>query len=189
MVRITKVYTKSGDRGTTHLVDGSSVPKDALRVASYGDIDELNAKLGEVLELSTGSERVTGMLRFLQNQLFDLGAELATPAGFTYPNQVVVTDAEVTRLEQWIDELNDILPALQSFVLPAGSPRNALLHSARTICRRAERAIVTHHHQYPLPDPVLRYVNRLSDLLFVMARYEILSSGGSEVLWQAGMKP
>lgn len=185
MVRINRVYTKVGDAGETHLVGGSQVGKDDLKVAAYGDLDELNAKIGEVLTVAaTGEVTVSSKLTALQHRLFDLGAELACPATPDRAPLEIIDSDDVTQLERWIDALNEQLPELKSFVLPGGTAKAALLHSARTICRRAERGIVALSRKERVRPEVLQYMNRLSDLLFVMARYECTTAGVGEPLWQ-----
>ncbi|HRK25343.1 MAG TPA: cob(I)yrinic acid a,c-diamide adenosyltransferase [Beijerinckiaceae bacterium] len=186
MVRLNRIYTRTGDDGTTGLGDGSRIGKDALRVEAYGTIDETNAAIGLArLHLSARPD-IDAMLARIQNDLFDLGADLCTPdrgAELGY-EPLRIVDSQVVRLEGDIDALNAALQPLKSFVLPAGSPAAAALHLARTICRRAERHMVALAH---LPGeivsaPALRYVNRLSDLLFVAARAANTEQAG-DVLW------
>jgi cob(I)alamin adenosyltransferase len=167
-VRLTRIYTRGGDRGKTSLGDGSRVSKLDPRVAAMGDVDELNSLLG----LAGGLDRV-------QNELFDLGADLSVPY-VGHEDRLRVTQAAVDRLEQEIDEANAPLPELKSFVLPGGSERAALLFLARAVCRRAERAVLAVTDTNPL---CAVYLNRLSDLLFVLAR---AANAGKEPLWKPG---
>ncbi|MGB0652541.1 MAG: cob(I)yrinic acid a,c-diamide adenosyltransferase [Thermoplasmatota archaeon] len=177
-VRIDRVVTRGGDKGRTSLADGSRVPKDDPRLDAYGTVDELNAVVGLCVEAAEGplAERLAG----LQHRLFDLGGELATPGGTSGPG-----DDEVARLEAWADEANAPLPPLTSFVLPGGSELAARLHLARTVCRRAERLVVSLHAAGGCRGEPLRYLNRLSDLLFVLARAAAVAGDG-EVLWRPG---
>lgn len=188
MVTLSKIYTRTGDDGTTGLVDGSRVSKTATRVEAFGEIDELNSHIGlcatlcEAPNLSTLREK----LLLIQNELFDIGSELACPAGFTISAIPTTTAPQVSRLEQWIDELNTDLPTLKSFVLPGGSIPNAHLHISRCVCRRAERSVLMLHEVEPLNEHLLHYINRLSDLLFVMCRSIASLTGAEEVLWKPG---
>jgi cob(I)alamin adenosyltransferase len=183
MVRINKIYTRTGDDGSTGLVDGSRVPKDSLRVTAYGDIDELNANLGAVRsELGNWSELDT-KIENIQQELFDIGGQLATPANFTQYPVYKVEPSLIERLEQWIDAAIDPLPPLTSFVLPSGSRLNAELHRARTVCRRAERSLIALATQEPIDPPTLTYLNRLSDLLFAWCRAESFRANRPEFLW------
>ena len=170
-MRITKVYTKSGDDGTTGLVGGARVSKSHLRVAAYGDVDELNAVIG-LARAHAKVVRVQDTLKAIQNELFSVGAELATPVESKRADGQMVTEAMVAHLEALIDDFNGDLLPLVEFVLPGGSPGCAFLHQARTVCRRAERSVVALANEEAGADEVsLRYLNRLSDLLFVMARW------------------
>ena len=205
MVKINRIYTRTGDLGETGLVDGSRVPKDALRVEAYGTLDELNAALGlaRVWNGLAGSSRakrgvagqdasarwLDGVLRKLQDELFDLGSELATPAGFTYPGQFRVGEAEVRVIEKLIDRCTAETEPLLSFVLPGGGPVSGFLHLARTICRRAERTLVRLLCEEPAVGPwPLAYLNRLSDLLFALSRWAGKHRGEAEYLWQRGLR-
>ena len=177
-IRITRVYTRTGDRGETALVGGRRVPKDAPRIEAYGTVDELNAILGlarvfnaERLAEGEGPRWLDETLRRLQNQLFDLGSELATPEDAVYEGMYRVGAADVTELEKLIDRCQKELEPLKSFVLPGGGRVGAFLHQARTVCRRAEREILRLSRAEPVPEWPLRYVNRLSDLLFVLSRW------------------
>jgi cob(I)alamin adenosyltransferase len=191
MVRLNKIYTRTGDDGTTGLGSGERRRKDDLRVEAYGTVDETNAAIG-IARLSTAAaEELDAMLARIQNDLFDLGADLATPPTETplpYEALRIVQD-QVDRLEREIDTLNAKLAPLRSFVLPGGTPAAAALHLARTICRRAERLMVALAAQEPVGAPALKYVNRLSDFLFVAARYvnhKAEGEGGGDVLWVPG---
>jgi cob(I)alamin adenosyltransferase len=175
--RLSKIYTKTGDDGTTGLGDGTRVAKDSARVAAYGTVDELNSTIGVVLAQDVPAN-VREVLTQVQHDLFDLGGELCIPG------MAMIHDADVERLEGTLDAFNEDLPPLKDFILPGGSPAAANAHVARTVCRRAERATVTlSKHEAVRPEAV-RYLNRLSDLLFVLARVLARASGHGEVLWQ-----
>lgn len=186
MVLLTRIYTKTGDKGTTSLGNSQRVHKDCARIEAIGAVDEANACLGWAVPLC--EERMAKILVRLQNDLFDVGADLCVPENTTAPQHPLrVLLSQVNYLEQQIDELNATLPALTSFVLPGGTPAAAALHMARTIVRRAERRVVTLHAQEPLNLHLISYLNRLSDLLFVMARYGNAQAGqGGNVLWVPG---
>lgn len=190
MVVLNRIYTRTGDKGTTALGTGERRPKYDLRVESYGTVDETNSALG-MARLTTAAEdaRLDAMLNRIQNDLFDLGADLCTPdTGEKLEWEPLrIVDTQVTRLEAEIDELNAELQPLKSFVLPAGTPSAAALHLARTISRRAERLMVELAAQPNeiVGEPALKYINRLSDFLFVAARYANLKAGG-DVLWTPG---
>jgi cob(I)alamin adenosyltransferase len=177
--RLSKIVTRTGDDGTTGLGDGTRVAKDAPRIEAMGSVDELNCALGE-LRARPWPRQLASQARLLdiQQELFDLGGELAVP-GFTLLRQ-----ACVERLEAQIEQLNAALPALQEFVLPGGSPAAAACHTARTICRRAERRCWTLARLEPVSPTALRYLNRLSDLLFVLARALARAGGGRELQWR-----
>jgi cob(I)alamin adenosyltransferase len=175
-MRITRVYTKSGDQGDTSLVDGSRVSKADLRVASYGDVDELNSVLG-MARVGLTDAQLDAMLGRIQNELFVLGADLASPAGVLVPR---VSEELVGALEHDIDLLMDELEPLREFILPGGNPLAAALHLARTVARRAERTVVALAAGTQITEPAIRYLNRLSDLLFVMARVANKRSGTAE---------
>ncbi len=186
MVRLTRIYTRLGDGGDTHLGDLSRVRKTHARVCAYGDVDETNSAIGvaRAQGLPAGFD---GWLEVVQNDLFDLGAELSMPeppdpAG---PPRLQITAAHVTQLEQWCDTANDRLEPLASFVLPGGTPGAAALHLARTICRRAERAVIALADLEPVSPEAVRYLNRLSDLLFILARACNADADG-DVLWRPG---
>jgi cob(I)alamin adenosyltransferase len=164
------------------------VKKSSPKVWAYGDVDELNAHLGLSLTFvnDATSALICEKLVTIQNELFDIGAELATPSDAHWEGMLKATQQHVERLEHWIDELNEPLPALKSFILPGGSPLAAQLHIARTVCRRAERSILLVHEQEPVSSSIREYVNRLSDLLFVMARAVLLVENKAEYLWVPG---
>ncbi len=191
-MRITKVYTRTGDQGTTRLVGGRAVAKNHMRVAAYGTIDELNAILGIVRTFHRRSDadrtvvdRLDAMLHRVQNDLFDVGAELATPPADRWEGMNLVGDVEVTRIEEWIDGLNEDLGPLLEFILPGGGPVGAFFHQARTVCRRAERDVVTLMDAEPeTGSGPMRYLNRLSDFLFVAGRWAAKAHGEEEYLWE-----
>jgi cob(I)alamin adenosyltransferase len=178
-----KIYTRTGDSGDTALLGGTRVPKDSLRVAAYGDVDELNALLG--VALAEGVDADAELLRAIQRDLFALGARLADPtaAVASRREKAALTAQDVARLEGAIDAHEGGLPPLTAFILPGGSRAGALLHLARTVCRRAERAMVALHRAEPLDPVLLAYVNRLSDLLFVLARAANHGQGSPEERW------
>ncbi len=178
-----KIYTKKGDQGTTSLFGGANIGKNSLRIKAYGTVDELNSILGIVLTYSL-SDRGEEILKELQNQLFVLGADLATlPSKKTKIDRIGTK--EIQQLEEWIDELDDQLPKLTAFILPGGAPAGATLHQARTVCRRAERHAVALKLENPVSDEIIIYLNRLSDLLFVMARFENREAGETETQWKS----
>lgn len=190
MVTINKVYTRTGDKGETSLVGGRRLPKDHVRIETYGTTDELNTVLGLARSLVLQEEQTSDwrnfeeILRAIQQKLFDLGSELATHEEDAYPGQLKMVETDVLWLETTIDALNSQLPPLRSFVLPGGSTLNAQLHQARTVCRRAERLVIRLSAEAPI-NPYLRiFLNRLSDLLFVMARWASKRLGVLETLWQ-----
>jgi cob(I)alamin adenosyltransferase len=190
MVVLTKIYTRTGDDGSTGLGDGERLPKYHTRIAAYGTVDEANAAIGVARQALTEDDAlVDAMLSRIQNDLFDLGADLCVPdRGKPLPYQPLrITDGQVVRLECEIDLMNSELRPLTSFVLPGGSPAAAALHLARTVTRRAERHIVelATLHDEPVNPAGLKYVNRLSDLLFVASRY-VNGKGSRDVLWQPG---
>jgi cob(I)alamin adenosyltransferase len=186
MVYLSRIYTRTGDAGQTSLGDGRRVEKDHPRVAAYGSVDELNSVLGLLLALAPGLPE-DELLRSIQNDLFDVGADLCVPAAPDEPpgGRLRVTPEQAGRLERAIDRLNDGLPPLTSFVLPGGAAAAAWCHLARTVCRRAERDVVTLAHTEQVNPSVVVYLNRLSDLLFVLAR-RYNTQGGGDVLWQPG---
>ncbi|WP_374327373.1 cob(I)yrinic acid a,c-diamide adenosyltransferase [Azonexus sp.] len=177
--RLSKIVTRTGDAGTTGLGDGSRTTKDSLRIAAIGDVDELNSSLG-VLLCEELPETVRAALLDIQHDLFDLGGELCLPG------MAIMKDAQVERLEALADSFNNELPMLKEFILPGGTRPAALAHLSRTVCRRAERAMVALHHAESLSDAARRYINRLSDLLFVFGRSLNRAGGRGDVLWQKG---
>jgi cob(I)alamin adenosyltransferase len=184
MVTLTRIYTRGGDKGDTSLGDGTRVAKGSLRVAAYGTVDETNGVIG-LARLHTSGE-VDAMLARIQNDLFDLGADLCTPqTGRKAAGALRVVEAQVTRLETEIDRMNEGLEPLKSFILPGGSPAAAHLHLARTVCRRAERLVCDLARTEPVSDVAVKYINRLSDHLFVLARVAN-DNGGADVLWVPG---
>lgn len=182
MVKLNKIYTRTGDKGMAGLVDGSRVSKASARMAAIGDVDESNACIGMAIALLDDAG-VGEQLRRIQNELFDLGADVATPG--EVGGALRITSGQVDRLEREIDGMNADLSPLQSFILPGGSREVAALHLARTVIRRAERAAVALAEVEPINPDALAYLNRLSDLLFVAARYVAAKQGG-DVLWQPG---
>jgi len=187
MVTLNRIYTRTGDAGTTRLASGAPVSKADLRVEAYGSVDETNAVIG-LARLSTQDDATLDpILARIQNELFDLGADLATPAGAREAERPAlrILESQVARLEAEIDQLNEPMAALTSFVLPGGSPAAAALHVARTVCRRAERACVALAGREIVSATGLKYLNRLSDLLFVAARHAN-DQGRADVLWTPG---
>ena len=185
MVRLTRIYTRLGDEGDTHLGDMSRARKNSARVVAFGDVDELNAVIG-VARAQGLAPAVDRWLALIQNDLFDLGADLCVPSSSDAERpRLRVHPAQVERLERWCDEVNDTLPDLTSFVLPAGRAGAAALHHARTVCRRAERAAVALADTETVTPEALAYLNRLSDLLFILARAANRDAGG-DVLWIPG---
>ena len=182
-VRLTRIYTRGGDAGETSLGDGSRVSKLDCRIGAFGTVDELNSAFGVALagELP---ERVRGALEHVQNELFDVGADLSVPWGVT--DRLRVQQRMIDRLEELCDTFNDELPELRSFVLPGGTEAAARLHVARTICRRAERDVLLGSNEVELNPLVLVYLNRLSDLLFILARLANADAGVDEPLWKPG---
>jgi cob(I)alamin adenosyltransferase len=188
MVRLTRIYTRGGDKGDTSLGDGSRVPKQALRVEAYGTVDEANAAIGLArLHLVSGSDtEADAMLARIQNDLFDLGADLCAPEdGRRAAGALRIVAAQVERLEHEIDAMNKDLRALDSFVLPGGTPAAANLHLARTVTRRAERLVCALAAEEPINPEAIKYLNRLSDHLFVMSR-RLNGNGACDVLWRPG---
>ena len=190
MVVLNKIYTRTGDAGTTALGTGTRVPKHHLRIESYGTVDETNAAIGMARQnLAPGDSKIDDMLSRIQNDLFDLGADLCTPdTGEPLDYEPLrISDAQVERLESEIDALNGELEPLKSFVLPGGTPGATALHVARTVCRRAERLMValSELDDEVVSGPALRYANRLSDFLFVASRY-VNDKGSADTLWTPG---
>jgi cob(I)alamin adenosyltransferase len=187
MVYLNRIYTKAGDGGETSLGDGSRVAKTHPRVIAYGEVDELNSSLGSVLATTSPPDEVAALLRSIQNDLFDVGADLCVPepAVADESPRLRISPVQVARLEQAIDRFNERLQPLTSFVLPGGSRESAALHVARTICRRAEIGVVRLAEAEPVNPQTVCYLNRLSDLLFVLARV-CNNDGRDDVLWTPG---
>ena len=179
--RLSKIYTRTGDDGSTGLGDGSRVPKDSARVTAYGTVDEANSAIGLLLAVPV-PEQIRDLLTRIQHQLFDLGGELCIPG------HAAIQDADVDALEQALDAHNAGLPPLKEFILPGGGDAAARCHLARTIVRRAERETVSLAHQEPVRPQAVRYLNRLSDLLFVLSRVLARASGAGEVTWDHGRR-
>lgn len=175
--RLSKIYTRTGDDGTTGLGDGTRVAKDSARVTAYGTVDEANSTIGLLLACELPPQ-VSGLLTSVQHQLFDLGGELCIPG------HAAIDDADVEHLERQLDAFNADLPALKDFILPGGGEAAARCHLARTVVRRAERETVTLSHHDAVRPQAIRYLNRLSDLLFVLARVLARADGHGEVLWK-----
>jgi cob(I)alamin adenosyltransferase len=193
-VRITKVYTRTGDKGETALVGGKRVAKDSPRIDAYGTIDELNSIVGlarvfneESLDAGEAHRFLDEVLCQIQDELFDLGSELATPAEFFQEGMYRVGDAEIKKLEQLIDKCQEDLEPLKSFILPGGGRIGAYLHQCRTVCRRAEREILRLSRTEDVNASTIKYVNRLSDLFFVLSRWIAKQTGEPEYLWQRGL--
>lgn len=176
--RLTKIMTRTGDDGTTSLADGKRIDKSSLRVQTIGEVDELNSLLG-VLEASGVSRDISGYIRNIQHRLFDIGGELAVPG------KAAIGPESSERLEQLIETYNDDLPTLKEFILPGGSLPASVCHMARAVCRRAERLLVALGHDEYVNPETLRYINRLSDLLFVFARALNHQKGGKEIYWDS----
>jgi cob(I)alamin adenosyltransferase len=194
MVRITRVYTRTGDKGETALVGGKRVPKESPRIEAYGTVDELNSIVGlarvyneEQLGRGEAYHSLNEILRAIQQELFDLGAELATPADFAHGGTFHMEEAQVKALERTMDQCQKELQPLPSFILPGGGRIAAYLHQCRTVCRRAEREILRLSRVEPINPCAIKYVNRLSDLFFVLARWIALRSGEKEYLWEKGL--
>ena len=193
-IRITRVYTRRGDRGETDLVGGVRVAKDGARIDAYGTVDELNAAIGVARAVNGSTPRakktreLDDVLRRLQNELFDLGGELATPPDAFQPGMFRVGAAEVKALEETLDRCQKDLAPLKSFVLPGGGPVSAFLHVARTVCRRAERDVLRLMRQEDVGEWPLAYLNRLSDLLFVLSRWVGRHRGEKEFLWERALR-
>ena len=190
-MRITKVYTRTGDAGKTRLAGGQPVWKDSLRVEAYGTVDELNSSIGmvrvfnqEIVEHNKQAGQLEDELRGVQNKLFDVGSILATIPGQTFKNMPQVLASDVTRLEKMIDRCQKSLEPLKEFILPGGGKVSGFLHQARTICRRAERVCVALSKIEPVDPTIIKFVNRLSDALFVLARWVAKTQGEPEFLWE-----
>lgn len=195
-IRLSKIYTRGGDKGLTSLVGGARVAKNSSRLEAYGTVDELNTIIGLVRTFTPEYQAGLGtdyawyaeMLRRIQNELFDVGSELATPADVEYPGMHRMGEAEVELLEREIDQMNEVLEPLKSFTLPGGGKLNAFLHQARTVCRRAERVCWTLKHEESVNDQLLKYLNRLSDHLFVQSRWVAKRLNEPEFLWDRGLR-
>jgi len=190
-IAINRVYTRQGDQGETALAGGQRVPKDGARIQAYGTVDELNSFVGvarsTVAEMAAGEPRLAPLAATLlrvQHELFNLGSILATLPEDVHPKQARVTETEVAQLEREMDHMNEELPPLRSFVLPGGSRLNAELHVCRTVCRRAERAAVGLARAENIPPETVRYLNRLSDAMFVWSRWASHVAGAPETLWE-----
>ncbi len=195
-IRLTRIYTRTGDQGMTALVGGGRVPKESGRLEAYGTVDELNAVVGIVRtylpnyrdRLGTDFEWYSEMLRRVQNELFDVGSELATPPDAEYDGMYRMGAGEVAELEHEMDQMQEVLEPLNSFTLPGGGVLNAFLHQARTVCRRAERICWALKRDEPISDYLLIYLNRLSDHLFVQSRWVTKRMGEPEFLWDRGLR-
>lgn len=183
MVQLTRIYTKGGDKGKTSLGTGKRVLKSSLRIAAIGDVDEANASLGT--SRLHAADEIDSLLFHIQNDLFDVGADLCVPIEEEKKERLRLNPQQVVFLEEKIDHYNIHLPPLQSFVLPGGTPLSAMLHQARAIVRRAERVVCSLNETEPLNEVIIHYLNRLSDLLFVLARYDNHQKSG-DVLWVPG---
>jgi cob(I)alamin adenosyltransferase len=175
--RLSKIYTRTGDNGTTGLGDGSRIEKDSLRMQAVGDVDELNSLIGVLITTLPEEDDIRTLLSRIQHDLFDLGGELATP-GY----QMIYAE-RIPELEAILDKYNDAIPPLKNFILPGGSIPAAHCHVARAVARRAERTMVSFNRESPINESARQYINRLSDLLFVLARVLALRNGGQEILW------
>jgi cob(I)alamin adenosyltransferase len=195
-IRLSRIYTRTGDKGTTALVGGKRVPKESGRLEAYGTIDELNSIVGIVRtylpdykdRLGEDFSWYSEMLRRIQNELFDVGSELATPPDGEYEGMYKIGDGETKQLEVEMDRMEKALQPLNSFTLPGGGVLNAFLHQARTVCRRAERVLWAVKRDEEIADPVIIYINRLSDHLFVQSRWIARRLGEPEFLWDRGLR-
>lgn len=195
-IRLTRIYTRTGDKGTTALVGGARVPKESARLEAYGSVDETNAAIGVVRtylpqfmeRLGADAKWYSEMLRRIQNELFDVGSELATPADAEYDGMHHMGRGEVSLLEEEMDRMERELEPLKSFTLPGGGILNAHLHQARTVCRRAERVCWALSREEPVNEHLLAYVNRLGDHLFVQSRWVSKRLGEDEFLWDRGLR-
>ena len=192
MVKINKVYTRTGDEGETGLVGGRRIAKEHLRIEAYGTVDELNSVIGLSRSLlaqkedSLHRDKLDLILEAVQQRLFDIGSELATLPGDEYEGQVKVKETDTQWMEEVIDLMNEDLEPLKSFILPGGTPLNAFLHQSRTVCRRAERAILRLHRGETVSASIRTFINRLSDFLFVCGRWVAVTLNEEEVLWVPG---
>lgn len=182
------LYTRTGDSGSTSLVDGSRTGKDSLRLESYGTVDELSSVLGLVAARPECPEEIRDQLRIIQHSLFDIGANLATPPTPSGEFVTVAVDEEMAQLEGWIDSLDERTPKMKSFILPGGSVVSSECHVARTVCRRAERNIIALSRDEAVDPQIVAYINRLSDYLFIAARYLNFIQGISDIAWQQRKK-
>jgi cob(I)alamin adenosyltransferase len=195
-IRLTKIYTRGGDKGLTSLVGGARVAKDSARLEAYGTVDELNTIIGLVRTFTPEYKEALGedygwfaeMLRRIQNELFDVGSELATPAGGEYPGMHRMGEGEIEQLEGEIDRMNEVLEPLKSFTLPGGGKLNAFMHQARTVCRRAERVCWMLKREEDVNQQLLIYLNRLSDHLFVQSRWIAKRLKEPEFLWDRALQ-
>ncbi|MBX9838187.1 cob(I)yrinic acid a,c-diamide adenosyltransferase [Silvanigrella sp.] len=191
-MRIVKVYTKTGDKGTTGLADGSRISKDDLRIEAYGTVDELNSIIGicrqNILNIPNKEQELFDTWLFaIQNDLFNLGADLATPLSSRWEKMIVINEFDIKQLEKIIDHCQNLLEPLHEFVLPGGTLLNSYLHLARTICRRSERLIVSLSKEKEINPHIIPYINRLSDLLFVLSRWVQKLVNIKEVTWDKNM--
>jgi cob(I)alamin adenosyltransferase len=191
-MRIVKVYTKTGDKGTTGLADGSRISKDDLRIEAYGTVDELNSIIGicrqNILNIPSKEQKLLDSWLFaIQNDLFNLGADLATPLSSRWEKMIVINEFDIKQLEKIIDLCQNLLEPLHEFVLPGGTLLNSYLHLARTICRRSERLIVSLSKEKEINPQIIPYINRLSDLLFVLSRWVQKLVNIKEVTWDKNM--
>ena len=182
MVKLDKIYTRGGDKGYTSLGDGTRVKKNNQRVLVYGELDEANAVIGMCINYCQNLTKSS--LQIIQNDLFDLGADICVPESFKKKNKLSITESQVTNLEEMIDKMNNELDSLSSFILPGGTKSSALLHLARCVVRRAERNLVILEEAEKINSVIAKYINRLSDFLFVAARYENKKIG--DILWKPG---
>ena len=194
-MRITKVYTRTGDAGQTRLAGGQQVWKDSLRVEAYGTVDEVNSAVGvarvfnaDLADTHAQAARLEEELKWVQNKLFDVGSLLATSPGQTFKNMPQVTAKDVARLEKLMDRCQEELEPLKEFILPGGGKVSGLLHHARTVCRRAERLCVKLSREEPVDPVIIKFVNRLSDAFFVLARWVAKTQGEPEFLWERTAK-
>ena len=194
-MRITKVYTKTGDKGKTRLAGGQQVWKDSLRVEAYGTVDELNASVGvvrvmnaDVMKEHEEAKQLEEELRWVQNKLFDIGSILATVPGQTFEKMPQVIGKDITRMERLIDRCQEDLEPLKEFILPGGGKVSGFLHQARTVCRRAERLCVRLSREEPVDPTIVKFLNRLSDTLFVLARWVAKTQGEPEFLWERNIQ-
>ncbi len=190
-MRITKVYTRSGDKGTTRLVGGVKIAKDHLRIETYGTVDELNCIVGlarafnqDQMKTLAEAAELDEWLHTIQDRLFDIGSILATPPGKESPAMKKILSDEIDALEKRMDDCQEVLRPLEEFILPGGGKVGAFLHQARTVCRRCERLCVRLNKEEPVPEAVLRYINRLSDVFFVLSRWIALAQKEDETLWR-----